>query len=513
MLFNSIEYIILLAITVPCYWLARSLKARLVILLVSSAVFYASWEPAFLLLLFGLIIVNFFIVQARERSLKNILLVVVLLNLIILGYYKYTNFFLGMFKDVYSFFDASISLDKYSLILPLGISFFVFQLISYVVDVARGRIRKETSLLRFAVFIAFFPQLIAGPICRGDQLLPQLRTLQPFRKENLFQGILMFGVGLFLKVGIADSLAEYVDIVYSNTQAATQYSAILATTAFGVQILCDFWGYSTMALGVALMFGISIPANFDLPYISRSLQEFWRRWHITLSFWLRDYLYFPLGGNRKGNAKTLRNLVLVMGLGGLWHGASYNFIIWGLLHGSWLTVERILTRRVAPSIFSSPNRIRQILFAPIGWATTMLVVFTAWVFFRAETLPQSTAILTSIFNGSHTWVSPVDAQITMKVLLIFIVTMIPLHWLNSAGLNTNFYKDTHDKHKKRDTHGLTGDGQPWSIAPVALSGSMRLSEGILILPCTAKVVISFWLISAALILGSGKTVPFIYFQF
>lgn len=494
MLFNSVEYVLLLAAAFTLYWTTTNQPFRLVVLLLASFVFYASWEPMLLILLIGAIAGNFYLVLSRLIGMSTGVAIIVAANLLVLGYYKYTNFLVSVASDLMQTLGLDGFSSSFSIVLPIGISFFTFQLIAYVIDVRRGIVEKETSLLRFGVFISFFPQLIAGPICRANQFLPQLRELKAFDGGRIAQGMLMIGVGLFLKTGIADNLAPYVDSVYSSPGDAGSTAATLATVAFGVQILCDFWGYSTIALGSAHLFGYSIPSNFDLPYVSASLQSFWRRWHITLSFWLRDYLYISLGGNRLSAVRTYVNLIIVMGLGGLWHGASYNFIIWGLIHGGVLAVERFFGNllRGRPRLLPTPIRLL------LGWFYTMVVVFVAWIFFRAEDLPTAIDVLATIMIFD---LESLDSQTGWEAfgfVVLFAVTMVPLHMLNEAGSNMNFYRHPE---------------VPGNLQPAPLEGAIAVRDGALVLPRVLKLVIAFWLVLAGVILGSGEAVPFIYFQF
>lgn len=496
MLFNSAEYLVLLAISVFAYWLIANHTFRLLVLLIASMVFYASWEPYLLLLLVGAILFNFWFALSSVLRTRLGLALIVFLNLAVLAYYKYTNFLLAAVGDLIQLVDGAFVSPNYSIALPIGISFFTFQMIGYVVDVRRGEVQAERSVIRFGVFISFFPQLIAGPICRANQFLPQLATPVTLSYARIAQGLLMIGTGLFLKVGIADNLSGYVDTVFDSTEPVAQSAALLATLGFGVQILCDFWGYSTMALGSAHLFGFSIPSNFDLPYIAQSLQSFWRRWHITLSFWLRDYLYISLGGNRSGSVRTYLNLIIVMVLGGLWHGASYNFIIWGLIHGLGLAAERLVTGYIA--FEKSRFAIFRLGGALTRWLYTMFMVFLAWVFFRASDFSGAMHILMSISNFSDVWVLATKDYELIAFLGLFAVLMLPLHMLNEAGKNMNFYRHPE---------------VPADRLPNPVAGRFAVADGALVLPSSAKIVLAFWLVCAGLILGSGESVPFIYFQF
>jgi len=461
-------------------------------------------------LLLGVIGINFLVSSVLKDTKKSLFTFSIVANIGLLVFFKYTNFLIEVAQDIAGMASLYIEQSKLSIVLPLGISFIAFQLVAYIIDVRRGVIEREKSLLRFSVFVSFFPQLIAGPICRGSEFLPQLRVLQPFRRANFVQGLMMLCIGLFLKVGIADNLSSYIELVYDKRLGVDTAHAWIATIAFSAQILCDFWGYSTMALGTALMFGLTIPANFNLPYVATTLQSFWRRWHITLSFWLRDYLYYTFGGNRSGVFRTGINLVAVMAIGGLWHGASYNFIIWGLIHGCWLLLERYAIAGIR--CVTIPELVIK-GWRPVGWLITMLVVSVAWVFFRADNLGDAMFILHHMFVMSGDFSLDSGDVNIISVLVVFALMMIPLHLLNQAGLNTNFYKSVKEQHNQDLKTGVTADNMPWQIPPVALSGSVKLCGDILLLPSALKLAVAFWLLVLAVVLGAGESVPFIYFQF
>ena len=527
MLFNSFEYVILLAASALLYWIAPWQKARLVILLVGSCIFYASWDWRFLPLLLGAIIVTFALVRwkvVRQRIAESPgfgwLALTVTLNLLLLGIFKYTNFAIETAVMAgQSIGVASGSFSPLSIILPLGISFFTFQLVAYAVDVHRGTLQEEKSLLKFAVFVAYFPQLIAGPICRGKELLPQLNVRQPFSVSAIAQGLLMLSAGYLIKVGIADNLASYVDLVFSAEDAPGQQAIVFATLSFAMQIFCDFWGYSVMALGSAWLFGIMLPVNVNLPYLATSFQSFWRRWHMTLSFWLRDYLYLPLGGNRKGRLRTYLNLAVVMMLGGLWHGAAFTFLIWGTIHGAALAIERFISRRLNAGVSGSANplpgaKLIQSVGKLFTWTITMFVVLVGWIFFRAESTGQALAysdvFLRAAFSPAS-WISmPADEQLRVAQLFLLagLILILPLHWLNLMGNNQNFYEK----------------GQVWQPSPrsggtfaVGVANRpmlhLRYNNISLPMPNALKVVFAFWLFVAGYVLSAGLTVPFIYFQF
>lgn len=421
MLFNSIEYIQLLLLSLTLYWVSPYLKLRQAVVFVASIYFYMTWSKIFAVLLLLLILVNWIISYQVQRSANRHWLVVALvLNLGLLAYFKYANFFLDNIEALAKLSGMSLSAAHINIVLPLGISFYVFELISYQVDLYRRKITHERNFLVFANFVLFFPHLIAGPICRATQFMPQMHTLQSLDVRKLFSGLYMFLAGFAIKCGIADGLAPYVNVIFATPNKYSGFDNLMSVLGFGVQILCDFWGYSLMALGAALMFGYVLPHNFNAPYAALSIRDFWRRWHMTLSNWLRDYLYIALGGSRSdAQWKIQRNLALTMLLGGLWHGASWNFIIWGGIHGFALAVNRWFD-----SVDASKH-LNLIRVPALSWLLTMTTVFVAWIFFRASTLDQSLSMLFHITTFYEGWASSALSPVFFELLLMF----LPLQWL------------------------------------------------------------------------------------
>lgn len=318
MLFNSIEYLILLTSSVIAYWLMPWLMARQLVVFLASAWFYITWSGAFFVMLGGLVLVNWglgFLIDRTRR--RHWLVLGCMLNLGLLAWFKYAKFAAENIATVIGWVRPGLQAPHLDIILPLGISFYVFELISYLADLYRGKMQHERNPLSFALFVLFFPHLIAGPICRTGQFLPQVNTLQRFDGAQFYNGMYLFLAGFALKCGIADGLAPFVDVIFKQPVNYSGFDNLMAAIGFGVQILCDFWGYSLMALGAALLFGYVLPPNFNAPYASLSIRDFWRRWHITLSSWLRDYLYIALGGSRGKPWMVQRNLALTMLLGGL----------------------------------------------------------------------------------------------------------------------------------------------------------------------------------------------------
>lgn len=422
MLFNSIEYLILLTASVIAYWLMPWLLVRQLVVFLASAWFYITWSGAFFVMLGGLVLVNWglgFLIDRTRR--RHWLVLGCVLNLGLLAWFKYAKFAAENIATVIGWVHPGLQAPHLDIILPLGISFYVFELISYLADLYRGKVQHERNPLSFALFVLFFPHLIAGPICRTGQFLPQVNTLQRFDGAQFYSGMYLFLAGFALKCGIADGLAPFVDVIFKKPVNYSGFDNLMAAIGFGVQILCDFWGYSLMALGAALLFGYVLPPNFNAPYASLSIRDFWRRWHITLSSWLRDYLYIALGGSRGKPWMVQRNLALTMLLGGLWHGASWNFIIWGALHGLALVVNRWFEETAL-----MPNAVKLVFrLKPVAWLLTMLVVFIGWVFFRAPLFSEAVALLGHIVTPQSGWSDTRLAPVFFELLLLY----LPLQWL------------------------------------------------------------------------------------
>jgi alginate O-acetyltransferase complex protein AlgI len=424
-----------------------------VIVFAASAWFYITWSGAFFTMLAFLVIVNWVLGWQLQRSGRRIWLVVgCVVNLSLLAWFKYAKFLAENLAALAGWVSpGAVSAPHLDIILPLGISFYVFELISYLADIYRGKTKHERNPLAFALFVLFFPHLIAGPICRANQFLPQVDTRQEFRAGQFYNGIYLFLAGFALKCGIADGLAPFVDVIFKAPPNYSGLDNLLAAIGFGVQILCDFWGYSLMALGAALLFGYVLPANFNAPYAALSIRDFWRRWHITLSNWLRDYLYIALGGGRGPAWKVQRNLALTMLLGGLWHGASWNFVIWGALHGGALVVNRWFDNATAV-----PAGVRKLFAAPpVAWLLTMLVVFVGWIFFRAHTFGEAITILSRIVTPAAGWGQTRLAPVFFELLVLY----LPLQWL--------VHRTTWD----RDT---TAPEPAWQVPAVALLTAFAL---------------------------------------
>jgi alginate O-acetyltransferase complex protein AlgI len=388
MLFNSIAYLVFLPVVAVLFH-ATSPRVRRWLLLISSYAFYWVWSiPFSLLLLLSTIVdhaASLVIDGTGRRGIRRAALGVSLLaNLGVLATFKYADFFAHSIESL----TGRQPWPILGLVLPLGISFYTFQTMSYTIDVYRGHMRARRSLMDVALYVSFFPQLVAGPIIRADTLVPQLRVAGAVDWILIRGGIGMILWGMLKKVYFADAMAPVVNEAFANPAAVSGLSLLAATYAFAVQIYCDFSGYSDIAIGSALVLGVRLPENFRSPYLSCSIREFWRRWHISLSTWLRDYLYIPLGGGRKGIPRTYANLMITMLLGGLWHGAGWNWVVWGGLQGGLMIAERLLG--------VSEDRPKGILRTIFRWSVTFHLVCLSWIFFRSADLGQAFDVIERI---------------------------------------------------------------------------------------------------------------------
>ncbi len=398
MAFNSIQYLVFLALVVGIYPLLRR-RGQNILLLVASYVFYGAWDWRFLSLLWISTGTDFYVGRAMghhedARSRKRLLLVSMVVNLGILGVFKYYDFFTNSAAALLQAVGLGADWPTLHVLLPVGISFYTFQTMSYTIDVYRRRIEPSEDPLAFAVFVAFFPQLVAGPIERARHLLPQFSVRRRIaRGDDLATALHLIGLGLFKKVVIADAVAPHVDKAFAGADSAGWITLVVGVVGFALQIYGDFSGYSHIARGSARLLGIDLMVNFNQPYLSRNITHFWRTWHISLSTWLRDYLYIPLGGNRGSRWATYRNLMLTMLLGGLWHGAAWTFVAWGALHGGLLALHRRFRSSTAGTELDMP-RMRDL---PAVLATFVAVTLT-WVFFRADTFTEAWAYLGGIVS-------------------------------------------------------------------------------------------------------------------
>jgi len=428
MLFNSLTFVLFFSVVLAIHSLPIAWKIKKTNLVIASYLFYAAWNPPFVVLLMISTVVDWRIADLMHRQSdlirRRLLLCVSLgVNLGLLAYFKYSGFLLDNFSILKENLGIRWELASPDIILPMGISFYTFQTLSYTLDVYHRRTKPWHSFLDYAMYVSFFPQLVAGPIVRATEFLPQCNQPRQADARALGLGLALITLGLFMKIVLADAIfAPVADQVYAEVAAATTTTAWIGTLAFAGQIFCDFAGYSSCAVGAAMCLGFTIPNNFRMPYAAVGFSDFWRRWHISLSTWLRDYLYIPLGGNRSGELRVLVNLMITMLLGGLWHGASWNFIIWGGLHGSFLIVERGLKQIPWPDrwISTLPS---QFAFAIL----TFIAVCLAWVFFRAASLDDAVSLLTVMLN----WTPSTKALPGSPEMLLALVACLGLfltHW-------------------------------------------------------------------------------------
>lgn len=418
MLFPTATFAIFFLVVLPLSWLAMPRVHRWRPFIIgASYVFYGWWDWRFVFLLAGCTVWNQLLaVRIHSSSVpsqrKALLWLALAGNLGLLGYFKYYDFFVTSGDGLLSLVGVSMPLGVQSIVLPVGISFYTFMAISYVVDTYRGEI-VPTTLEKFAAYLSFFPHLVAGPIVRPGELIPQLETPRDPRRVDTSRAFYLIATGLFKKVVIANFLAAgIVDQVFGAPGQHSSLEILIAVYAYAVQIYADFSGYTDIAIGLALLLGFSFPQNFDSPYAARSIQDFWRRWHMTLSRWLRDYVYIPLGGNRKGTILTYRNVLLTMMIGGLWHGAGWTFVVWGTIHGAGLAAGRWRTNR--PGYVAAPDSAGRRLVQRL---VTFHVVCLAWIFFRADSFTTAGEMLTGLVTR---WSQP-SPLVTVGVLLAIAV--------------------------------------------------------------------------------------------
>ena len=408
MLFNSPAFLIFLCVTLVVYHALGPRRWRLqnLFLLVGSYFFYGWWDPRFLVLIWISTGVDFVCGQRIDASSdpavrRRWLWVSMVTNLGILGFFKYFNFFID--SAAVALRSLGLEADPWvlAILLPPGISFYTFQTMSYTLDIHAGRMHPRRDLLSFALFVAFFPQLVAGPIERASRLLPQVEKARPaVTAQQVMSGLALILTGMFKKVAIADRVAVLADAAFASRAEDSSGLLLTGVYAFAVQIYCDFSAYSDIARGSARLLGIELMRNFEAPYLARNITDFWRRWHISLSTWLRDYLYIPLGGNRHGRFMTYRNLIATMLLGGLWHGAAWTFVVWGLLHGLYLAFHRIFCAVLDRKRVLDVGGALQWTMAIFWTVVTFHLVCLTWIFFRAESFPEAWFVLSGIVTGA-----------------------------------------------------------------------------------------------------------------
>ncbi|QDV43557.1 Peptidoglycan O-acetyltransferase [Stieleria neptunia] len=481
MSFISYPFLLLFA----CVWLACwRLPFRWVnpCLLLASYVFYGWWDWRFLGLLVFSSVVDFVcgrLLDGRvsEERRSDVLIISLVVNLGTLAVFKYFDFFIDSFSEVLSTLGIEMRPPLLRLVLPIGISFYTFQTLSYTIDVYRRKMPSADRFLDFLLYVSFFPQLVAGPIERATSLLPQIQVPRTFNWERISSGCQLALVGFFKKMVIADNLAPFIESVYGNGGESNGLAVVLATYAFAIQIYCDFSGYTDIARGVARMIGFELCENFNLPYFATNPSDFWRRWHISLSTWIRDYLYIPLGGSRGGRFRVIRNLVITMFLAGLWHGASWNFVIWGLYHGVLLGIFAIIHDAREKQQRARRPQLREPNASGVGFWLSALAFFhltcLGWLIFRAESLSSILKLLKSISEVWHWSLLSIDPNLVFRLVLFG----IPLILFQCYQF-------------KR------GDNEPWI--------RWRL---------TTRVAFYVALFYGIVLLGSPERHEFIYFQF
>lgn len=432
MLFNSIDFAIFLLIVFFSYWFLtnRNLRFQNILLLVSSYFFYANWDWRFLFLLIFSTLLDYYtgikMSEAKTQSMKKFWLwLSISVNLCFLGIFKYYNFFAASFAEALSHMGLQANPWTLKVILPVGISFYTFHGLSYVIDIYKDRIKPEKNFIDYSVFVSFFPLLVAGPIERATHLLPQIQKRRIFDYTKAIDGLRQILWGLFKKIVIADQCAEYANLIFDSSADHSGSTHVLGAIFFTFQIYCDFSGYSDIALGTARLFGIELLRNFAFPYFSRDIAEFWRRWHISLSSWFRDYLYIPLGGSKGGTWMKVRNTFIIFIVSGFWHGANWTFIIWGLLNAVY----------IMPSVLFNTNRNNLDIVAQGKYFPSMKELFSigitfcltvfAWIFFRSASLGEAISYISEIFSSSLFTIP----DIMPKTLFLFLILFLVMEWL------------------------------------------------------------------------------------
>lgn len=423
MLFNSLPFLLFFPVVCAVVWLLKDLRVRNIFLLVASYFFYMNWEAKYgLLLAFCSVVTYFGTLYVSKTEKKPAFVVTIILLLSVLFFFKYLGFAAVTLNSVLDATGLKFNVPLPKILLPVGISFYTFQAIGYLADVYQKKIKAERNFIDFTLFISFFPQLVAGPIERAGNLLAQMKTLHPVSYEDAATGARQMLWGYFLKLGVADRLALYNNLVFNMPEEHNAPTLIIATIFFAIQIYCDFAGYSLIAIGCSRMMGFKLMKNFDSPYFSCSITEFWRRWHISLSKWLKDYIYIPLGGNRCSPVRHKINIFLTFLISGIWHGANWTFMIWGMLHGAFQVVEKITG--LDKPLSNRGLRIAQRL-------VTFGLVSFAWIFFRANSLPDALLIISKIFDIHEYGMPFIDNVSTMAFSFIAIMTLMSKDFIDS----------------------------------------------------------------------------------
>lgn len=440
MLFNSLDFAIFFPIFFFLYWVIfkNSIDKQNILIVIASYLFYSFWDLRFLSLIVFSTALDYILAKRIENSQNNkyrriFLILSLVFNLGILGVFKYYNFFIDNFNSAFSVLGISLNLNSLEFILPVGISFYTFQTLSYTIDVYRCKMKASNSLIQFAAFVSFFPQLVAGPIERATNLLPQFNIKRNFSYEKAVEGSRQILWGLFKKVVIADSCAQFVDVIFDNYEIYNSSTLIIGAILFAFQIYGDFSGYSDIAIGLARILGFNLMKNFSFPYFSRDIAEFWRRWHISLSTWFKDYLYIPLGGSKGGTIIKVRNIFTIFLVSGFWHGANWTFIIWGAINAI-CYLPLMLANKNRSNLQNKELKIFSTDIFKI--LLTFSITCIAWIFFRAENIFQAVNYIHRIFTDNSN-----GAKIHPIGLLIIIAIFILAEWLNKKSDHTLDFKN------------------------------------------------------------------------
>lgn len=451
MLFNSIDFAIFLPIVFVLYWFVfpKKLKLQNLLIVIASYIFYGWWDWRFLSLIAFSTLVDYSVgvVLAKEENdqkRKILLWLSIIVNLGFLGFFKYYNFFLDNFISAFSFFGQEINVNSLNIILPVGISFYTFQTLSYTIDVYRKNLEPTRDLIAFSAFVCFFPQLVAGPIERATHLLPQFYKKRVFDYPKVVDGMRQILWGLFKKVVIADNCAEYANEIFNNSGEHSGSTLLLGAFFFTFQIYGDFSGYSDIAIGTSRLFGFDLMKNFAFPYFSRDIAEFWRRWHISLSTWFRDYLYIPLGGSKGGTFVKVRNTFIIFLVSGFWHGANWTFIVWGALNAIYFLPLLLLGKNRQNIGIVAEGKILPSLYDAFKIITTFLMTVLAWVFFRAKNVEHAVNYIIGIFDKSLFSSPSILPSTTLLLTAVFIIT----EWIQrDKNYGLEMYKQGLLKHK------------------------------------------------------------------
>jgi len=436
MLFNSIDFAIFLPIVFIIYWFVtnKNLKLQNFLLVAASYFFYGWWDWRFLsLILFSTVVdysVGLGLAKEEDKTKRKVLLwTSILVNLGFLGFFKYYNFFLDNFLTAFSLFGTDIKANSLNIILPVGISFYTFQTLSYTIDIFKRKLEPTKDFLAFSAFVSFFPQLVAGPIERATHLLPQFYTKRTFNYSRAVDGMRQILWGLFKKVVIADNCAEYANLIFNNSADFSGSTLVLGALFFTFQIYGDFSGYSDIAIGTSRLFGFDLMRNFAFPYFSRDIAEFWRRWHISLSTWFRDYLYIPIGGSRGGTWMKIRNIFIIFIVSGFWHGANWTFIVWGALNALYFLPLMLLNRNRVNSDIVAQGKYLPTFKEFFNMTFTFSLTVLAWIFFRAENIGHALSYLSKIFSKSIFTIPNLGATQGVIITILLITVFSIIEWI------------------------------------------------------------------------------------